>query len=124
MRVVHIIEDNMERIEALLESLYASEITEIRYKGRFSRSGLTYWVREATVVLETNKHTHRLEIRIVGGQLLADWMVGDEEIAILQFGLDDDIIVRVNEIIRATLAIERHEENVIVMNLHPSVFWG
>ncbi len=68
----------------LLDSLLHSQITDVEWKGRYSRSGNTYYLSNINVRSKTRLHEHELRCTVNGYQLVCSHVVDGEEVGILE----------------------------------------
>ena len=91
---------------ALLDSLLNSEIVDVEWKGRYSRSGRTYYLSRVNVRARTRTHEHELRCAVKEFKFVCSHIVDGEEVGILEIDpyrdLGEEILSLVDVGLRAT----------------------
>lgn len=111
------------RLLGLLDSLRMSQITRVRWKGRSSRTGLTYFVRSVEVETETGKYNHSLSCFAMDDGLYCDWEVNGEHVGVIKIDYTNDLADDILDAIDVALRMERTEENEVRLDSRPDVVW-
>jgi len=101
-----------ERAFTLLPSLETSRITRVKWVGRYSRSGSTYFVKKLDIELETGKHTHKLSCWSSGGVWFCDWYADNEHMGVVEIRSYEKPVKDALNIIKFALTSETIDNEV------------
>ena len=109
-------------LDALLDSLAAAKLRWVRWRGRESRSGATFFLRGLEARLETFKHLHELSCFVTRERTLAcSWRVDGREVAQIEVEPGDATFEELLEAIGYALRLERVDYNEVEVREKPVV---
>ena len=119
--VVHA-RESPERALSLADSLEAARLEYIEWRGRYSRTGATFFLQGLRARLRTSKYEHELDCRAIEPHtLMCTWTVNGREVGTIEITPEDSVYRELVEAVEFALRSERVEENALEMRDRPIV---